>query len=128
MKAGDAFQREIEVLRRSWAIRAEGAPSPFEERGAFLKLKGFYFRPEEFEEVLCALRTLPSLASGELPLEAVRYLWRMNEYLLVYRANYLPSPTTRFASGGPVDIQNYDRLQARMAVELHRILGAPVTD
>jgi hypothetical protein len=94
--------------------------------GHFLKLKYFCFRAEEFEEVLGALQSLPPLASGELPSEAVRYLWRMNEFLRIYRDNYVPRPATRFHNGEAVDIQEYDRLQARIAAELHRILGGPV--
>jgi hypothetical protein len=118
-----AFEREVEVLRRAWIYDGISALAP--GRGAFVKLRQFHFIVEEFEEVLQALRLLPSLVSGG-PVDAVKYMWRMNEFLLVYRDNYVSNPSTRFLSGGPVDIQEYDRIQAQIASELHRILGSPV--
>jgi hypothetical protein len=118
-----AFEHEMEVLRRAWVC--DGISALTRGRGTFVKLRHFYFVVQEFEEVLQALRSLPSLASGR-PVEAVKYMWRMNEFLLVYRDNYIPNPSTRFLSGGPVDIQEYDTIQAQIASELHRILGSPI--
>jgi hypothetical protein len=50
----------------------------------------------------------------------------MNEFLRMYRDNYLPRASTRFLSGQPIDIREYDRVQECVSIELHRILGSPV--
>jgi len=125
MSQQTAFAEELETLKRAWESR--GIHRLVSGRGAFMKLRTFYFVREEFEEVLRALRSLPSVESGQLPSPAIKYLWRMNEFLLIYRDNYIPRETTKFLSGH-VDIKDYDEIQAQILSELNRILGSPVEE
>jgi hypothetical protein len=118
------FAGQLEMLKRAW--ESHGIHCLVSGRGAFMKLRTFYFVREEFEEVLRALQSLPSVESG-LPPIAIRYLWRMNEFLLIYRDNYIPRETTNFLST-PVDIRDYDEIQAKILGELNRILGSAIEE
>ena len=119
-----AFAGQLEMLKRAW--ESHGIRCLVSGRGAFLKLRTFYFVRGEFEEVLGALQSLPSVEPG-LPPNAIKYLWRINEFFLIYRDNYIPRETTKFLST-PVDIQDYDEIQAKILGELNRILGSPVEE
>lgn len=125
MTISDHFAKELEILKRAW--ESHGIHRPVRGSGAFMKLRTLYFARAEFEEVLQALRSLPSVESGQLPLQAIKYMWRMNEFLLIYRDNYVPRETTKFLSS-PVDIGEYDSIQTSIFREINRILGSPVSD
>ncbi len=126
MSQQTAFAKELEILRRAW--ESHGIHRVTKGSGAFMKLRTLYFVRQEFEDVLGALRSLPSVESGQLPPAAIKYLWRMNEFLSLYRDNYIPGRTAKFLSDDPIDIKEYDAVQAQILSELNRILGSPVDE
>lgn len=117
-------EHKINVLKQAWDY--PGIEFMSKKRGAFPKLRNFYFDPVEFEEVLIVLRSLPRLGSDDLPLEVVKYLWRMREFLLVYRENFVPQQSTQLHKRQRADIRKYDDIETQISKEIHRILGSPV--